>query len=143
MLRFSTDMIFEMIYRLLAKFNDDFGLLVFLIYLCLFVLAFVSVFIFPPMALLLVVLGLLGFVGVWLLVNTMRSVEYSLARKAIGGGGCPCCEGVVTETEISDPVGGSYLVCGGCSQVFEHHGRRAQEEDLLEEEEDEAYTSTL
>ena len=33
-----------MIYRLLAKFNDDFGLLVFVIYLCLFILTFLLVF---------------------------------------------------------------------------------------------------
>ena len=130
-----------MIYRLLAKFNDDFGLLVFLIYLCLFVLAFLSVFIFPPLALILVVLGLVGFVGVWLLVKIMRSIEYSLARRSIVEGGCPCCEGSVTDTNIPDPMGGCYLICGGCSQAFEHDGRRAQEEDLLEE--DETQPSTL
>ncbi|MEE2680986.1 MAG: hypothetical protein VX641_01285 [Planctomycetota bacterium] len=130
-----------MIYRLISKFNDDFGLLVFLIYLCLFVLAFLAVFLFPPLALILVVLGLVGFVGVWLLVTIMRSIEYSLARKALAGGNCPCCGGVVSDTGIPDPVGGRYLICRECSQVFEHHGRRAQEEDLLEE--DEASASTL
>ena len=130
-----------MIYRLLSKFNDDFGLLVFLVYLGLFLLAFVSVFIFPPLALVLVVLGLVGFVGIWLLVNIMRSIEYSLARKAIAGGGCPCCEAAVTATDVQDPMGGCYLHCSSCRQVFEHHGRRAQEEDLLEA--DEAQPSTL
>ena len=129
-----------MIYRLLAKFNDDFGLLVFLVYLGLFVLAFLSVFLFPPLALILVVLGLLGFVGVWFLVTIMRSIEYALARKAIVEGGCPCCDGEVADTNIPDPMGGSYLLCSGCSQAFERHGRRASEEDLLEEDEPHAPT---
>ena len=130
-----------MIYRLLAKFNDDFGLLVFVIYLCLFILTFLLVFLMPPVALVLVVLGLVGVVGIWLVVTIMRSIEYSLARKALGGGHCPCCEGVVSDTGIPDPMGGSFLICRECSQAFEHDGRRAQEEDLAEE--DEARASTL
>ena len=130
-----------MLYRILAKFNDDFGLLVFLLYLGLFVLAFVSVFIFPPLALGIVLLGLLGFVGVWVVVSVMRNIEYSLARRAFKAGACPRCEEAVDSTDIEDPIGGRYLLCTGCSQAFEHDGRRAQEDDLLEA--DESCVSTL
>ena len=130
-----------MLYRVLAKFNDDFGLLVFLIYLGLFLLAFVSVFLFPPLALALVLLGLLGFVGVWFVVVIMRSIEQALARKAFSDARCPCCEGEIATSEHADPLGGQYLICGRCSQIFEHRGRRAQEEDLLEA--DESCVSTL
>ena len=130
-----------MIYRLLAKFNDDFGLLVFLIYLVLFLLAFVSVFIFPPLALVIVIVGLLGFVGVWGVVISMRGIEHSMARRAILQGDCPSCQGTIMATDIVDPVGGCYLLCEGCSQAFEQSGRRAQDEDLLEE--DEQGVSTL
>ena len=62
-----------MIYRLLAKFNDDFGLFVFFLYLAAFVLAFLMVFIFPPGALALMLLGLVGFVGVWIIVIVMSN----------------------------------------------------------------------
>ena len=130
-----------MLYRLFAKFNDDFGLLVFLIYLGLFLLAFVSVFLFPPLALALVLLGLLGFVGVWFVVVIMRSIEQALARKAFSDGQCPCCAGELATSEHSDPLGGQYRICGRCDQIFEHRGRRAQEEDMLED--DEGFVSTL
>ena len=124
-----------MIYRLLSKFNDDFGLLVFLVYLGLFLLAFVSVFIFPPLALVIVIVGLLGFVGVWFVVILMRGLEHSMARKAMQGGGCPCCQGALLATDIVDPEGGIYQLCEGCNQAFEQSGRRTQGEDLYEEDE--------
>ncbi len=124
-----------MIYRLLAKFNDDFGLLVFVVYLGLFLVAFVSVFIFPPLALIIVITGLLGFVGVWAVVMLMRGLERSMARRAIQQGGCPCCQGSLLATDIVDPDGGLYQQCEGCSQAFEQSGRRAQDEDLYEEDE--------
>ena len=86
-------------------------------------------------------LGLLGFVGVWFVVVIMRSIEQALARKGFSDARCPCCEGELATSEHTDPLGGQYLICSRCSQIFEHRGRRAQEEDLLEA--DEACVSTL
>ena len=124
-----------MLYRLLAKFNDDFGLFVFFLYLAAFLLAFLMVFIFPPGALALMLLGLVGFVGVWLVVVVMRTFERALARKALGKGRCPSCsheEGMVVTPSIEWD---SVVLCGGCGQHFESGGRRvAPDEEALDDE---------
>ena len=126
-----------MIYRLLAKFNDDFGLFVFFLYLAAFVLAFLMVFIFPPGALALMLLGLVGFVGVWMIVVIMRFFERILARKALGSDRCPCCsklsEFVVTPSSEWDSV----VCCGGCGQLFESGGRRIQADEDPDDDPDE------
>ena len=127
-----------MIYRLLAKFNDDFALFVFFLYLAAFVLAFLMVFIFPPGALALMLLGLVGFVGVWVIVGVMRFFERILARKSLSQDRCPCCshaEGFsLTPSEEWDSV----VLCGGCGQHFESGGRRIPVEDDNDDEADEA-----
>ena len=123
-----------MIYRLLAKFNDDFGLFVFFLYLAAFILAFLMVFIFPPGALALMLLGLIGFVGVWLIVVIMRFFERSLARKALGDDRCPCCTVASALVVTPSTEWDSVVCCDGCGQLFESGGRRIQAED--EEEDD-------
>ena len=124
----------KMIYRLLAKFNDDFGLFVFFLYLAAFLLAFVMVFIFPPGALALMLLGLVGFVGVWLIVVVMRSFERLLALKALGEDRCPCCSHDQGMTITPSSEWDSVVHCGGCGQHFESGGRRVPPEDEDHEE---------
>ena len=102
-----------MIYRLLAKFNDD----------------FLMVFIFPPGALALMLLGLIGFVGVWAVVVVMRSFERLLARKAIGVNRCPCCSKDSVFSLTPSVEWDSVVSCGGCGQLFESGGRRVQPEE--------------
>ena len=121
-----------MIYRLLAKFNDDFGLFVFFLYLAAFVLAFLMVFIFPPGALALMLLGLIGFVGIWGVVMVMRFFERILARKALEQNRCPCCSEAEGLSLTPSSEWDSVVLCGGCGQHFESGGRR-----IAPEEEDE------
>ena len=106
-----------MIYRLIAKFNDDFGLFVFFLYLAAFILAFLMVFIFPPGALALMLLGLIGFVGVWVIVVIMRFFERILARKALDADRCPSCS--VISGLVVTPSGewDSVVCCEGCGGV--------------------------
>ena len=118
-----------MIYRLLAKFNDDFGLFVFFLYLAAFVLAFLMVFIFPPGALALMLLGLVGFVGVWLIVVVMRFFERILARKSLDQDRCPCCSKMEGFSITPSSEWDSVVLCAGCGQHFESGGRRIPPEE--------------
>ena len=128
-----------MIYRILCRFNDLFALLVFGAYLVAFVLAFVMVFLFPPGALLLVLLGVAGFVAVWAMVLISRGIERAVARAGLGAGRCPTCGGGVERESAPDPtVPGepdTILVCPACAGAWEDGGRRylqpaEDEEDL-------------
>ena len=125
-----------MIYRLLAKFNDDFGLFVFFLYLAAFLLAFLMVFIFPPGALALMLLGLVGFVVVWLIVVVMRTFERLLALKALAKDRCPCCAHHEGMTVTPSSEWDSVVLCGGCGQHFESGGRRVPPEAEDDEEGD-------
>ena len=117
-----------MLYRLLCRFNDLFGLLVFGGYIAAFMLAFVMVFLFPPGALLLVLLGLAGFVLIWVVMTVSRGIERSLARSCIQKGLCPTCEGAVVgspapaPTAVGDPE--TIFTCSVCSMIFEENGIR-------------------
>ena len=127
-----------MLYRLCTRFNDDFGLLVFGGYLLAFLLAFIMVFIFPPGALALVLLGLAGFVGVWVVMSVSRGLERALARTRIREHECPACgDQLGTISGPGDPE--ELHRCAGCAQDFEPDGRRFQwdEEDEDEGEQDE------
>ncbi|MDG2031941.1 MAG: hypothetical protein P8J45_13150 [Phycisphaerales bacterium] len=129
-----------MIYRYLCRFNDLFGLLVFGVYLAAFMLAFVMVFLFPPGALLLVMLGLAGFVLVWVVMMITRGLERSMARTRIQKGLCPTCEGdLVTSpapepTSLGDPE--TILTCARCSMNFEENGTRFNPLSVEDEEAD-------
>jgi len=116
-----------MLYRILCSFNDDFGLFVFFTYLAAFCLAFVLVFVFPPGALALVLLGLFGIIGIWILVSCSRSLERSLGRKLLIGGNCPVCAGGLQEPESLDGL--VHRICSDCGQGFESDGRRCEPED--------------
>lgn len=126
-----------MLYRLFSRFNDDVGLLVFVVYLIAFALAFVLVFIFPPGALVLVFLGLVGFVGIWAILLVTRASERSLARKHIRGGSCPVCGG--STAMVPGPGDPEQLHhCEKCSQDFEVDGRRYRWDDAEEGEHESA-----
>lgn len=113
-----------MLYRLLCSFNDGFGLVVFFGYLAAFVLAFLLVFLFPPGALALVLLGLVGLVLVWIFFGVSKAIEASLGRRSIDEGTCPeCGEELLPPVESSDPV---YVCCSECGQAYELTGRRFQ-----------------
>jgi hypothetical protein len=117
-----------MIYRLLCRFNDLFGLLVFGVYLAAFMLAFVLVFLFPPGALLLVLLGLTGFVLVWAVMMVSRGLERSLARASIRKGLCPTCEGELVSTPAPEPTSlgdpETIFTCSVCAMNLEENGIR-------------------
>ena len=119
-----------MLYRLLCNFNDNIGLVVFLVYLAAFLLAFILVFIFPIGALALVFLGLMGLVGVWILTASTRAFERSIGRRALATARCPVCDG---DTSPPSERGGlEHVACLQCEQAFELDGRRFE----LDEDED-------
>jgi hypothetical protein len=120
-----------MLYRILCSFNDDFGLCVFFVYLAAFALAFVLIFIFPPGALALVMLGILGFVGIWVVVACSKMLERSICRRQLAAGCCPFCSG---ELLVPGDTGqNEHATCSRCGQAFERDGRR---HDLDDEEDD-------
>lgn len=122
-----------MLYRLFSRFNDDFGLLVFVVYLLAFALAFVLIFIFPPGALVLVLLGLAGFVVIWMVLLLTRAGERSIARKHIRRGACPLCGG--STAAVPGPGDPERLhQCDQCSQNYESDGRRYHWDDEEEGE---------
>ena len=127
-----------MLYRVVCSFNDVFGLVVFGLYILAFLLAFVMLFLFPPGALLLVLIGISGFVGVWAVMLLGRALERLLARGPIRSGGCPNCGGGLDLTPCAafpdhdgvvrygEPE--SVYCCGGCLRSFEACGSRYQAE---------------
>ena len=126
-----------MLYRVFSRFNDGFGILVFVIYLIAFILAAALIFIFPPAALVLVFIGLVGVVVVWAIMLVTRTCERSLARKQIAQGRCPLCSGSVAK--ITGPGDPDFLhSCDQCAQQYEMDGRRYQWDDMDEGEHESA-----
>lgn len=126
-----------MFYRILCSFNDDFGLFVFFLYLAAFALAFVLIFVFPPGALALVLLGLLGLVGVWVVVGCSRMLERSICRRQLDAGRCPFCSGAFLVPGDAGQL--EHVQCPQCSQAFEPDGRRHE----LDEEDDDEVLPTV
>ena len=116
------------VYRLLCRWNDDFALLVFAGYCCLFLLAAALVFVFPPGALALVLIGTAGLIGIWAVVVPLRAWERSIARRACAQAQCPRCSSEIQATLLDedqrDARGDRGQTCSVCLWLADTDGYR-------------------
>ena len=123
-----------MLYRFMCRFNDVFGLSVLVAYVLAFILAFIMVFLFPPGALLLVLVGISGFVVVWVISLSTRGLERKLARSLMQSVGCPNCGSGLVLTPVASMPGHEGILrvgepesvyhCAACSHTYEASGAR-------------------
>ncbi|MBX3373494.1 MAG: hypothetical protein KF817_06645 [Phycisphaeraceae bacterium] len=79
------------LYRILRGMHECSVLAVFWLYVVLFVLAFASIFVFPPVALLIFFAALALLPLLLLSCRIVRWSRHASARGVMGGGRCPAC----------------------------------------------------
>ena len=79
------------VYRLLRMLTRVFPLIVLWSLIAAFLLAMVGMFIFWPVSLGLVALGLLGLGLAYVLAKILGGVQHAVARRAVERGACPIC----------------------------------------------------
>jgi len=103
------------LYRVMRSVNAAFPFMVFWMYLGAFLGAFAFIFVFPPVALLLVFACVLSVPVVFLVKLSLKLPEFLLARHALKRGKCPRCgEFVVNAPEGTE----SAWHCVSCGSQF-------------------------
>jgi hypothetical protein len=80
------------LYRLLRTVNANYALTVFWFYVCAFGLAMLLIFVFPPLPLFLLFLGVAGLGLLIVLAKCLTAFEHVLARHFLRQGTCPMCQ---------------------------------------------------
>ena len=115
------------IYRLLRLADSNFGLTVFWLYVALFVMTFALIFVMPPVALILVFLGLAGLVAAVLVGRVLHLVTSRVASSLIRSGCCPRC------SERTPPLATAPDAwhCSECGAAFHAFGTEVDEAESL------------
>jgi hypothetical protein len=102
--------------RILHVLRARYALVVFWAYVAAFGVAFLSIFVFPPAALALVLTGLLLLLPAVLLGAVLRMADRMLSRPCLARGECPHCRagggGAITAA----------FECPSCGARFDDHG---------------------
>jgi hypothetical protein len=108
------------LYRVLNATLQGYTLVAFWVFMAMFLLAFVSMFVFPPLSIMLVFVGLFGLFGAWAGHRVLGLVVGRIARLLLGGGMCPACG----ETGVESPP----CQCAACGGRFGPEGLQMREE---------------
>lgn len=108
-----------MLYRIVHAVNTGFGFAVFWAYVGAFVLAFAFIFILPPVALGLVLFGVMSLV-IWLGIGkVLRAADRALVRGMLREGRCPKCD---RAGQPGLKTGDDLWHCGSCGASYEPGG---------------------
>lgn len=107
-----------MLYRFLRAFSAYYGLLVLGLYILAFFATF-ALFLYPPVAVVLLFVAIYALVPFWAFGRLMRWWEHAIARKAIRAGRCPSCEEPLETFRVAD---GTAHECTECTIVLTADG---------------------
>lgn len=113
-----------MVLRILRFLNRAYPFVALACYMLAFVVAFVSMFTFPLLALTLVVVGVLSLAFVALGWDALRAVERWMSRRALLRGRCPACRLGPVERRQAEQA----WCCRGCGARFDAEGTQTREE---------------
>ncbi len=106
-----------MLQRILHVLRGNYALAVFWIYVAAFVVAFLSIFVFPPLALGMVFVGIFALVPAVLLGMAIRAAARAATRPYLRKGICPLCR---QERAVALEPG--ELTCVACGSRFAVNG---------------------
>ncbi len=115
-----------MVLRILRFLNRAYPFVALACYMAAFVVAFVSMFTFPLLALTLVVLGVLSLAFVALGWDLLRAVERWMSRRALLRGRCPACR----LGPVERPQAQGEWTCRGCAARFDTEGTQTRQEPV-------------
>ncbi len=108
-----------MLLRWLRHFNRGFGVAVFSLYLALFAIAFLFMFIFPPLTLALLFLSIFGLLVFRALGLALKWLERRWNLKSIASGTCPACGAAALS---QSPSVAACTQCGKCGARHDERG---------------------
>ena len=106
-------------YRLLHAFNAVYGLVVLGLYIVAFLATF-ALFLYPPLAIIMVFLDLYLLVPCWAVAKGTKAWERSIARRCVHRGICPRC---TEQLEVTEEKGHEVRGCVECGLAFAADGR--------------------
>ncbi|MHC5002145.1 MAG: hypothetical protein ACYTJ0_03400 [Planctomycetota bacterium] len=107
-------------YRMLHAVHESYALGVFWLYLGLFLLTLALIFVFPPVALAMVFLGLAGLLPAVVAGKLLAAIVAALARALLGQGTCPGC----ASRRLPEPEAADWQ-CEQCGRSYDRSGREA------------------